>query len=56
MYLLGNIKYLVSGQEIENLNYPGETTTMLGYLNNTDDFEKKTVGLNQLLYKESNVY
>ena len=28
MYLFSNIKYRVSGQEIENLNYPGETTTI----------------------------
>ena len=32
MYLFSNIRYRVSGQEIENLNYPGETTTMIGYL------------------------
>ena len=56
MYLFSNIRYRVSGQEIENLNYPGETTTMLGYLKYTDDFEK-TVGLNQLWFKEeSNIY
>ena len=55
MHLFSNIKYRVSGQEIENLNYPGETTTMLGYLKYNDDFEK-TVGLNQLWFKESNVY
>ena len=55
MCLFSNIRYRVSGQEIENLNYPGETTTMLGYLKYTDNFEK-TVGLNQLWYKESNVY
>ena len=45
MYLFSNIRYRVSGQEIENLNYPGETT-----------ISKKTVGLNQLWYKKSNVY
>ena len=55
MYLFSNIRYCVSGQGIENLNYPGETTTMLGYLKYNDDFEK-TVGLNQLWFKESNVY
>ena len=55
MYLFSNIRYRVSGQEIENLNYPGETTTMIGYLKYNDDFEK-TVGLNQLWFKESNVY
>ena len=27
MYLFSNIRYRVSGLEIENLNYPGETTT-----------------------------
>ena len=55
MYLFSNIRYRVSGQEIENLNYPGETTTMIGYLKYNDDFEK-TVGLNQLWFKESNIY
>ena len=52
MYLFSNVKYKVSGQEIENLNYPGETTTMMGYLKYSEDFEK-TEGLNQLWYRES---
>ena len=55
MYLFSNIRYCVSGQEIENLHFPGETTTMLGYLKYDDNFEK-TVGLNQLWFKESKLY
>ena len=52
MYLFSNIRYCVSGQEIEKLNFPGETTTMLGYLK----YNEKTVGLNQLWFKESKLY
>ena len=54
MYLFSNVKYKVSGQEIENLNYPGETTTMMGYLKHSEDFEK-TESLNQLWYREQSL-
>ena len=37
MHLFSYIRYRVSGQD---LNYPGETTTMLGYLKYNDDFER----------------
>ncbi len=32
MYLFQNVKYLLGGNEIETLNYPGHATTMLGVL------------------------
>ena len=37
---------------IESLNYPGQTTTMLGLLKYPDDFSKAQ-GLNQLSYKDT---
>ena len=37
---------------IESLNYPGQTTTMLGLLKYPDDFSKAQ-GLNQLWYKDT---
>ena len=52
MHLFSNIKYDISGKEIESLNYPGQATTMLGLLNHTDDFAKSR-GLTQLWYKDS---
>ena len=33
MHLFSNMKYQLSGQEIESLYYPGQATTMLGLLN-----------------------
>jgi len=47
MHLFNNIKYQLSGQEIESLFHPGQVTTMLGLLKFPDDFQKST-GLNQL--------
>ena len=47
MHLFKNIRYELSGQEIENIMYPGEATTMLGLLKYPDDFSKSK-GLNQL--------
>jgi len=32
MHLFNNIKYQLSGQEIESLFHPGQATTMLGLL------------------------
>ena len=52
MHLFSNIKYQLSGQEIESLFYPGQATTMLGLLKYPDDFQKSQ-GLNQLWYKDS---
>ena len=51
MHLFSNIKYQLSGQEIESLYYPGQATTMLGLLKYPDDFQKSQ-GLNQLWYKD----
>ena len=50
MYLFKNIKYQLSGQDIETVMYPGypeQATTMLGLLKYPDDFSKSQ-GLNQL--------
>ena len=46
MHLFNNMKYQLSGQEIESLFHPGHATTMLGLLKFPDDFQKST-GLNQ---------
>ena len=51
MHLFSNIKYQLSGKEIESLYYPGQATTMLGLLKYPDDFQKSQ-GLNQLWYKD----
>ena len=53
MYLFKNIKYQLSGQEIESILNPGQATTMLGLLKYPDDFSKSQ-GLNQLWYKDTN--
>ena len=53
MYLFSNIKYQLSGQEIESIFYPGQGTTMLGLLKYPDDFSKSQ-GLNQFWYKDTN--
>ena len=52
MYLFKRIRYDLSGQEIENIMYPGQATTMLGLLKYPDDFSKSK-GLNQLWVKEN---
>ena len=52
MHLFSNIKYQLSGQEIESLYYPGQATTMMGLLKYPDDFQKSQ-GLNQLWFKDS---
>ena len=54
MHLFKRIRYDLSGQEIENLLYPGQATTMLGLLKYPDDFSKSK-GLNQLWYKDTNL-
>ena len=54
MHLFSNIKYQLSGQEIESLFYPGQATTMMGLLKYPDDFSK-SIGLNQLWYKDTGV-
>ena len=52
MHLFSNIKYQLSGQEIESIYYPGQATTMLGLLKYPDDFQKSQ-GLNQLWFKDT---
>jgi len=47
MHLFNNIKYQLSGQEIDSLFHPGQATTMLGLLKFPVDFQK-SIGLNQL--------
>ena len=46
MYLFSDVRYHLAGHEIEVLQNPGHTTTMLGLLKYPDDFIKST-GLNQ---------
>ena len=53
MHMFQNIKYELSGQEIESINYPGQSTTMLGVLKYSDDF-MKTHGLNMMCYRDFN--
>ena len=52
MHLFSRIEYHLSNQLIESINYPGQTTTMLGLLKYPDDFSKAQ-GLNQLWYKDT---
>ena len=52
MYLFKDIRYELSGHEIEKINYLGQTTTMLGLLKYPDDFSKSK-GLNQSWYKDT---
>ena len=54
MHLFKRIRYDLSGQEIENLVYPGQATTMLGLLKYPDDFSKSKE-LNQLWYKDTTI-
>jgi len=52
MHLFSNIKYQLSGQEIQSLFHSGQATTMLELLKFPDDFQKST-GLNHLWFKDS---
>jgi len=52
MHLFSNIKYQLSGQEIQSVFHPGQETTMLGLLKYSDDFQKSK-WLNQLWMKDS---
>ena len=52
MHLFSRIKYHLSNQMIESLNYPGQATTMLGLLKYPDDFPRAQ-GVNQLWYKDT---
>jgi len=52
MHVFSNIKYQLSGQEIESVFHPVQATTMLRLLKYPDDFQKSE-GLNQLWMKDS---
>ena len=52
MYLFKDIRYELSGNEIEKITNLGQTTTMLGLLKYPDDFSKSK-GLNQSWYKDT---
>ena len=54
MYLFKNIKYQLSELVMEQVQYPGQATAMLGLLKYQDDFSKSQ-GLNQLWYKDTHV-
>jgi len=53
MHLFSNIKYQLSGQEIESVFHPEPATTMLGLLKYPGDDFQKSVGLNQLWFKDT---
>ena len=52
MYLFKNIKYQLSEKTIEEVNYLGQATMMLGLLKYPDD-SSKSHGINQLWYKDT---
>ena len=52
MYLFKSIKYHLSEKTIEEVQYPGQATTMLSLLKYPDDFSKSH-GINQLWYKDT---
>ena len=52
MYLFKDIRYELSGHEIEKITNLGQATTMLGLLKYPDDFSKSK-GLNQSWYKDT---
>ena len=54
MFLFGNVKYELSGHEIESINYPGPATTMKGLLKYSDDYAKGQ-GMNQCWTKDASV-
>jgi hypothetical protein len=45
MYLFTGVKYELGNTTIETINYPGQTTSMIGYLSYPDDFST-SAGLN----------
>ena len=52
MYLFKNIKYQLSETVIEQVQYPGQATTMLGLSKYPDDFSKSH-GTTQLWFKDT---
>src|SRR5579872_3177963 len=53
-YLFSSIEYSLGGKRVETLNYPGHTTSMVGYITYPDDFNS-SAGLNQCWRKDTNV-
>ena len=52
MFLFSNIRYELSGHEIESVNYPGHATTMKGLLKYSEDYAASQ-GLNHCWMKPS---
>src|SRR5437870_1945403 len=52
MYMFSSIEYRLGGQIMETLNFPGQTTSMLGYLIYPDDFNS-SAGLKQCWSKDT---
>ena len=54
MYMFSNIQYRVGGQVMETINYPGHTSSILGYLSFPEDFNS-SAGLKQCWKRDGNV-
>nr|XP_012554685.2 uncharacterized protein LOC105843624 [Hydra vulgaris] len=52
MHLFQRIDYQLSNEMVEQVNFPGQATTMLGILKYTNDFQLSK-GMNQLWHKDS---
>lgn len=55
MYMFSSIQYRLGGKEMERLNFPGHTTSMLGYLSYPDDFNS-SAGLKQCWAKDTSAH
>ena len=55
MYLFSNIKYQLGGTNTEQLNFPGHTSSVLGYLSYPDDFNTSS-GLKQCWSKDTTIH
>jgi len=53
-YLFSSIEYSLGGKRVETLNYPGHTTSMVGYITYPDDFNS-SAGLNQCWRKDTSI-
>jgi hypothetical protein len=53
MYLFTGVKYELGNTTIETINYPGQTTSMIGYLSYPDDFST-SAGLTCCWSKDTN--
>ena len=52
MFLFSNLKYDLSGQEIESVNHPGQASTLLGMVKYSPNFSKGP-GMNQCWYPDT---